>query len=316
MKQQRTNAIQINKDILIEYRNGKLNKISQNMKSFHDSSSLMNGKYNKYNNVDIKNKEMIENNIKCQNDIDDLIKNTLKEFDMNDLIKKYKEEINKRNEEIIELKQEKKDNEFLQHMKLDAEIHEKRIQEMELEFRKKLNDLDEKRNKELKELDMLNRQRMNYLDQKSLEEDKKFQEQIELRKKYVEEIRQKDLQKHEMELKHMDEIERLNKIRFEEMRKQSKDLNEEKKRNLQMRNDLYKIESENRILSYDNNRLKNLNQMNQQIIQNLNGLRSNTNRNDNSNYTLNNNNYYYRNDNQYDSTNFSQSFPNYFNNNI
>ena len=102
----------------------------------------------------------------------------------------------------------------------------------------------------------------------------------------------------------MKEKEDLKKKHYEEMNKLSNDLTKETKKYFQMKNNFYEVENRNKLLELDNNKLKNINEMNNEYIQQL--RTQNNNRNPNISYTLNYNNYY-RNDNPYG------PFPNNFN---
>ena len=100
----------------------------------------------------------------------------------------------------------------------------------------------------------------------------------------------------------MNENEKLKKKHYEQMIKMSKDLTEQNKKYLQMRNDFYKIENQNKILSLDNNKLKNINQLNEEYIQHLH--RKNNPINNYTNYTSDYNNSI----NHYNNLGLSQSF--------
>ena len=78
-----------------------------------------------------------------------------------------------------------------------------------------------------------------------------------------------------------------------------------------MKKNYYDVEKQNKLLLLDNDKLKSINEINQEHIRQLNN--QNNNRRNNISYTLNYNNYY-RNDNQNDNMNVSQPFPNNFNN--
>ena len=69
-----------------------------------------------------------------------------------------------------------------------------------------------------------------------------------------------------------------------------------------MRNDFYKIENQNKILSLDNNKLKNINQLNEEYIQHLH--RKNNPMNNYTNYISDYNNSI----NHYNNLGLSQSF--------
>ena len=114
-----------------------------------------------------------------------------------------------------------------------------------------------------------------------------------------------------MQLRFMEEKEQLMKEKFKVEQKISNDLTEETKKYLQMKKNYYDVEKQNKLLLLDNDKLKSINEINQEHIRQLNN--QNNNRRNNISYTLNYNNYY-RNDNQNDNMNVSQPFPNNFNN--
>ena len=96
----------------------------------------------------------------------------------------------------------------------------------------------------------------------------------------------------------MKEKEQMEQKHFEEIEKMSKDLTEEKRKYTQMRNDFDRVDKQNKLLTMENNNLRNINQMNQQYIHYL----TNQNNNRNIYYEMQYNNYY-NNDIPHDNTN-------------
>ena len=93
MKKERTNSIQIYQYKLIDYLGKNINEQSQ-------SNAILITK-NEYINLNTDNiyKIMMENKIKHKNEIDELIEESRKELDIEGKIKKFREDMNKRNEE-------------------------------------------------------------------------------------------------------------------------------------------------------------------------------------------------------------------------
>ena len=314
MIQQRTNQIQINEYILPDYNQRKSIESKQMNTNYSNYPySFMN---NKYNNTNMIYKEMMESKNKHQNDIDQLIENNNKEFDINNIIQNYRENINKKNEEIKnnKIKQEQKNNVFIQQMILENDLIKKRREEMNLDFERRMKNLEDKRNKDIEIMNKEHQKRIDKIHKESLERQKKHEEEMYKKRKFDEEIRKKDEEINSVKLGFLNKIEHLNQKHYEEQEKLSKDLTEEKKKYYQMKYDFNKAEKENKLLSLDNNHLKNINQMNQEYIQYLNNRNNNRNQ---ISYTLNYNNYYGNpNDNQYDNTNYSQAYPYNSNSNI
>ena len=305
MKEERTNSIQIIKYILIDHiRKNPLdtNKININYSSIP-----------KNNNADMIIKEIMESSKKYQEDIDKLIEKSNKEFNVEKTIKEYKENIEKENKEMNKrmLLREERNNKFIQEMIIQNDYIRKRQEEIQKNVKEREEELEARANRELEILRIEKQKMEEKWEKKRLEEEKKNREEIEMQRKFYEEIEQKEKEKQEMQLRFMEEKEQLMKEKFKIAQKISNDLTEETKKYLQMKKNYYDVEKQNKLLLLDNDKLKSINEINQEHIRQLNN--QNNNRRNNISYTLNYNNYY-RNDNQNDNMNVSQPFPNNFNN--
>ena len=114
-------------------------------------------------------------------------------------------------------------------------------------------------------------------------------------------------------MQNIEHCENLKQKHYEQIIKMSKDLTEKNRQNLQMRNNIYKIENEKKLLAMEKDKLNKINQMNNEYIQYLNRQ---------NNYMkgyINNHNYYNNfsdnisyNDN-YNNLGYSQPLPSNFN---
>ena len=113
MKKERTNSIQIYQYKLIDYMGKNINEQCQ-------SNAILIPK-NEYVNLSTDNiyKIMMENKIKHKNENDKLIEESRKELDIEGKIKKFREDMNKRNEErkMQELMYQEKHKKFMEEMK-------------------------------------------------------------------------------------------------------------------------------------------------------------------------------------------------------
>ena len=305
MKEDRTNSIQIIKNILIDHI--RKNPLDTNKININYSSIIKN------NNADMIIKEIMESSKKYQEDIDKLIEKSNKEFNVEKTIKEYKENIEKENKEMNKrmLLREERNNKFIQEMLIPNDYIRKRQEEIQKNVKEREEELEARANRELEILRIEKQKMEEKWEKKRLEEEKKNREEIEMQRKFYEEIEQKEKEKQEMQLRFMEEKEQLMKENFKVAQKISNDLTEETKKYLQMKKNYYDVEKQNKLLLLDNDKLKSINEINQEHIRQLNN--QNNNRRNNISYTLNYNNYY-RNDNQNDNMNVSQPFPNNFNN--
>ena len=305
MKEERTNSIQIIKYILIDHI--RKNPLDTNKININYSSIIKN------NNADMIIKEIMESSKKYQEDIDKLIEKSNKEFNVEKTIKEYKENIEKENKEMNKrmLLREERNNKFIQEMLIPNDYIRKRQEEIQKNVKKREEELEARANRELEILRIEKQKMEEKWEKKRLEEEKKNREEIEMQRKFYEEIEQKEKEKQEMQLRFLEEKEQLMKEKFKVEQKISNDLTEETKKYLQMKKNYYDVEKQNKLLLLDNDKLKSINEINQEHIRQLNN--QNNNRRNNISYTLNYNNYY-RNDNQNDNMNVSQPFPNNFNN--
>ena len=305
MKEERTNSIQIIKYILIDHI--RKNPLDTNKININYSSIIKN------NNADMIIKEIMESSKKYQEDIDKLIEKSNKEFNVEKTIKEYKENIEKENKEMNKrmLLREERNNKFIQEMLIPNDYIRKRQEEIQKDAKKREEELDARANRELEILRIEKQKMEEKWEKKRLEEEKKNREEIEMQRKFYEEIEQKEKEKQEMQLRFLEEKEQLMKEKFKVEQKISNDLTEETKKYLQMKKNYYDVKKQNKLLLLDNDKLKSINEINQEHIRQLNN--QNNNRRNNISYTLNYNNYY-RNDNQNDNMNVSQPFPNNFNN--
>ena len=305
MKEERTNSIQIIKYILIDHI--RKNPLDTNKININYSSIIKN------NNADMIIKEIMESSKKYQEDIDKLIEKSNKEFNVEKTIKEYKENIEKENKEMNKrmLLREERNNKFIQEMLIPNDYIRKRQEEIQKNVKEREEELEARANRELEILRIEKQKMEEKWEKKRLEEEKKNREEIEMQRKFYEEIEQKEKEKQEMQLRFMEEKEQLMKEKFKIAQKISNDLTEETKKYLQMKKNYYDVEKQNKLLLLDNDKLKSINEINQEHIRQLNN--QNNNRRNNISYTLNYNNYY-RNDNQNDNMNVSQPFPNNFNN--
>ena len=305
MKEERTNSIQIIKYILIDHI--RKNPLDTNKININYSSIIKN------NNADMIIKEIMESSKKYQEDIDKLIEKSNKEFNVEKTIKEYKENIEKENKEMNKrmLLREERNNKFIQEMLIPNDYIRKRQEEIQKNVKEREEELEARANRELEILRIEKQKMEEKWEKKRLEEEKKNREEIEMQRKFYEEIEQKEKEKQEMQLRFMEEKEQLMKENFKVAQKLSNDLTEETKKYLQMKKNYYDVEKQNKLLLLDNDKLKSINEINQEHIRQLNN--QNNFRRNNISYTLNYNNYY-RNNNQNDNMNVSQPFPNNFNN--
>ena len=291
MKQERTNEIQI-KESTSPY-NKEKNSIPENRININYSANP--------SNIQMIYNEMMENSRKFDADIDKLKEQSNKGIDIENTIRQFIENSKKSYDKIKkeERIREEKNNQYIQQMFLDSDTSRKiREEEMNKDFEKKLRHLEEERNKELEKLRIEREKRWKQMEQKSLEKERKFNEEVERQKKLYEEKVKRDNELYENKLKYMKEKEQMEQKHFEEIEKMSKDLTEEKRKYIQMRNDFDRVAKQNKLLTTENNNLRNINQMNQQYIQYL----TNQNNNRNIYYEMQYNNYY-NNDIPHDNTN-------------
>ena len=303
MKTVRNNEIQIYHNILIDHKEKRL--IQQNKGNINYDTKQTHLNEFTYTNTNINNvyEMMMKSQEKNNNDIDKLIEESNKEFDINLKIKQYKEKIENINEERKkqELIDEEKNNKIMNQLILDNDALKKR-EKMNYEFEKKLKLLEDKKNMELEKERLEQKKRLEKIEEERLEQKRRNEEDLDKRKKLYKELEKKDEELYEVKMKYMNENEKLKKKHYEQMIKMSKDLTEQNKKYLQMRNDFYKIENQNKILSLDNNKLKNINQLNEEYIQHLH--RKNNPINNYTNYTSDYNNSI----NHYNNLGLSQSF--------
>ena len=150
MKTVRNNEIQIYHNILIDHKEKRL--IQQNKGNIKYETKQTHLNEFTYTNTNINNiyEMMMKSQEKNNNDIDKLIEESNKEFDINLKIKQYKEKIEKINEERKrqELIDEEKNNKIMNQLILDNDALKKR-EKMNYEFEKKLKLLEDKKNMEL-----------------------------------------------------------------------------------------------------------------------------------------------------------------------
>ena len=310
MKVETTNSIQIYLNKLIDY--------MQRNNSAHNqvNTILIPNKEYTYLNEDYFCKMMNNNKIKHKNEIDKLIEDDEKELDIEDKIKKYREAMNKRNEErkMQDIIYEENKKKILEEMKLDEEYFQKRGEKMELDFQNKLKNLENKKQMDLEKERIEQNRRIEQIEKKRLEDEKKMQQDINNKNRLYKEIEKKDKEIYRIKMQNIQDKQNLEQKHYEQLKKMSKDLTEENKQNLKMRNELYKIENEKKLLVLEKDKLNKINQMNNEYIQYLN--RKNNYMNDyinNNNINFNNfsdNNSYYNN---YNNLAYSQPLPSNFN---
>ena len=173
MKKERTNSIQIYKYKLIDYMSNNINGQKQ--------VNIILTQIKEYTNFNA--------NIKYENksEFDKLIEESRKELDIDDKIKKFREDKNKRNEEskIQDLIYEKNKKRILEEMKLDEEYFKKRSEKIELEFQNKLKNLENKKKMNLERERIEQDKRIEEIEKKRLEDEKKMQQDLEKKIDYI-----------------------------------------------------------------------------------------------------------------------------------
>ena len=303
MKKERTNSIQIYKYKLIDYMSNNINGQKQ--------VNIILTQIKEYTNFNA--------NIKYENksEFDKLIEESRKELDIDDKIKKFRENKNKRNEEskIQDLIYEKNKKRILEEMKLDEEYFKKRSEKIELEFQNKLKNLENKKKMNLERERIEQDKRIEEIEKKRLEDEKKMQQDLEKNNRLYKEIEKKDKEIYKIKIQNIQDNQNLKQMYYEQLINISKDLTEQKKQNLQMRNELYKIENEKKSLELEIDKLNKIIQMNNEYIGHL--KRKNNccvndyinNNHINYNNFNDNNNYY----NSYNNLAYSQPLPYNFN---
>ena len=307
MKKEKTNSILIYQYKLIDYMEKIINEQNQ--------ANIILSPKKEYSNLNADNiyKIVMENKIKYKNEIDKLIEDSRKELDIEGKIKKFREDMNKRNEErkMQDLIYEEKYKKFMEEMKFDEEYFKKRKEKMDLEYQNKFKQLEIKKKIVLEKERIEQNKRLEKIEKKRLEDEKKMQQYFDNENRLYKELEKKDKEIHEIKMQNIQYNKNLEQKNYEQLTKMSKDLTMQNKQILQMRNDICKIENEKKLLALEKDKLNDINQLNKEYIQYLKGQNEYMNNciNNYSNY----NNFSDNNTIYYNNLAYSQPFPSNFN---